>query len=143
LGRELVLGLADTTLVARLLRGGEVGLGLRDRLLELSREAARAGLLLGVGALPVLVLELAHGRLDLAQAILDHAYLVARHLADLVPSALDAGERRARGGAIRGGEQRFGLLEQGELLLEVLAELGVLDGVGLGLRAIEHVARGL
>src|SRR5690606_12477902 len=66
-----------------------------------------------------------------------------RHLADLVPSALDAGERRARGGAIRGGEQRFGLLEQGELLLEVLAELSVLDGVGLGLRAIEHVARGL
>src|SRR5690606_32075014 len=140
LGGELLFRLRDARGVARLLGGRELLFGLRDRLLELAREAARAGRLLRIGAVPVLVLELADGRLHLAQAILDHAHLIARHLADLVPAALDVGEGLPRRDAIGGREQRLRLLEQGELAGEVLPELGALGGVELGLGAVQHVA---
>ncbi len=68
----------------------EFALELGDRLVQLARQSLAAGLLLGVRALPVVFVELAHRSLDLAQAILDGLDLVARHLADLVPAALDA-----------------------------------------------------
>ena len=129
--------------VARRLGRGQLGLELRDRVLQLAEHALGARLLLGVLALPALVLERPDVVLDLAQAVLDGAHLVARHPADLVPAALDAVERGARLLGVGLGEELLGLVEQRELLGEVGAVLLVVLRVDLGLGLEEHVARGL
>ncbi len=81
--------------------------------------------------------------LDLAQSVLDGLDAVARDATDRVPAQLDRGELVARRGALRDLEDRLGLVEEGELGLEVGLLLLVVRGVDLGLGAVEHVARRL
>ena len=136
---ERFLGLGDLRLVSARLRVGEFSLQFRDGVVQLAHEPLAAGLLLGVGTLPVLFIELAYGGLDPAQAIFDRLDLVAGNLADLVPATLDGCEGFLRFGAIRYREQFLGLGKQLKLLGKVRVEFDTVFRVDLLLGRVQRI----
>jgi hypothetical protein len=127
------LGVGDLLLVSARLRSLEFALELGDRSGELPGEAVGSCDLLWVGALPVLLVKLAHGGFDSAKAVLDGLDLVARNLADLLPAALDRGEGLLGLRTIGRLGERLSLGEQFELRREIRFEFDAVGGVDLRL----------
>src|SRR5690606_38127966 len=142
-GVQRLLSLRDACGVTAALRIVQICLEGRDRRLELGSEALRASLAFRVVALPVLLVELAHGSLDLAEPVLDGLDLGARHLADLVPAPLNRDQGLASRVAVGGGQQGLCFRKEGLLAHQVLLELLVVTRVDLRLRGVERVAGGL
>jgi hypothetical protein len=140
---ERLLGAGDLLLVTGGLRSLELALELGDGLCQLAGEPLGARDLLRVGAVPVILVELADGRLDLAQAVFDGLDLVAGNLADLLPATLDRGDRVLGLRPVGLGQQRLRLGEQFELGGKVRLELDVVLRVDLRLGRVDRVAGGL
>ena len=125
-GGEGLLGALRGCGVAPFARLGQLLLQLGDGRAQLSHRPLGPRQRFGIRPVPLRLFGLAYGVLDPPEPGLQVFPGVPRHRPDLLPSFLDAAQRRPGGADIGDRQQSLGLIEQLLLGLGVLAQLSVL-----------------